>query len=345
MKSRRHLCLCSALVLLASLLATAQAQLISGVDSINITVSDMDRAVEFYSGVLNFHQVKDVKTSGAKSESLDGVTVGSVRVVRMQLGDEFIQLTQYQPQGRPIPDGAHSNDRSFQHIAIIVRDMDRAYAVLRSHSVQSISVGPQRLPDWNKNAAGIRAFYFKDPDGHPLEILQFPPDKGREKWHAQSAQLFLGIDHTAIVVGDTDASLLFYRDLLGMRVVGESDNYGVEQEHLNNVPGTHLRITSLRADTGPGVELLQYLSPQGGQLFPSDEHPNDLVHRETIVVTNDAKTAAKKFANSGAKFVSSGVVTESHEQSGFSKAFLLRDPDGHPVLVEQNSDNFVGEMK
>ena len=94
--------------------------------------------------------------------------------------------------------------------------MDRAYPWLRQNKVEHASSGPQRLPDWNKNAAGIRAFYFKDPDGHPLEILQFPADKGAEKWHLPSDKLFLGIDHTAIVVVNTDSSLHFYRDLLGM---------------------------------------------------------------------------------------------------------------------------------
>ncbi|MGH7410521.1 MAG: VOC family protein, partial [Candidatus Methylomirabilis sp.] len=80
--------------------------------------------------------------------------------------------------------------RWFQHIAIIVADMDRAYRVLRQDKVQHASSGPQRLPDWNKNAAGIRAFYFKDPDGHALEILQFPPDKGDPKWHRPTDKPF-----------------------------------------------------------------------------------------------------------------------------------------------------------
>jgi hypothetical protein len=105
-----------------------------------------------------------------------------------------------------------------------------AYAWLRQNKIQHASTGPQRLPDWNKNAAGIKAFYFKDPGGHPLEILEFPPDKGTEKWHRPSDKLFLGIDHTAIVVGDTEESLRFCRDLLGLRIVGESENYGAEQE-------------------------------------------------------------------------------------------------------------------
>jgi len=79
--------------------------------------------------------------------------------------------------------------------------MDKAYRWLRQNKVEHASTGPQRLPEWNKNSAGIWAFYFKDPDGHPLEILQFPPDKGLDRWHRPSDTMFLGIDHTAIVVG------------------------------------------------------------------------------------------------------------------------------------------------
>lgn len=335
-RSHLHMWLCAAFVLTATAVAAVQAPLISGVDSVNITVSDIDRAARFYSGVLNFHEVAEAEISGEAYEHLEGLASAHARVLRLQLGDEFIELTQYRtPAGRAIPSDARSNDQSFQHIAIIVSDMDRAYALLRRNNVEAVSSGPQRLPDWNKNAAGIRAFYFKDPDGHPVEILQFPLGKGLEKWHRTTARLFLGIDHTAIVVRDTDRSLRFYCDLLGMRVAGESDNYGVEQEHLNNVPGAHLRITSLRGATGPGIELLEYLSPKNGQTFPPDEHANDLVHRETVVITADAHSAARKISNSRASFVSSGVVSESDGQSGFSKAFLVRDPDGHPVLVEQ----------
>ena len=80
----------------------------------------------------------------------------------------------------------------------------------------------------------------------------------------QRSTLFLGIDHTAIVVSDTGKSLAFYRDLLGLRVAGESENYGVEQEHLNQVFGARLHITGLRAEHGPGIEFLEYITPPGG---------------------------------------------------------------------------------
>src|SRR5687768_3514123 len=224
--------------------------LVEQVGAIGMTVSDMDASVDFYSKVLSFEKVSDVEVTGEDYERLQGVFGLRMRVVRMKLGEEFIELTEYlAPRGRPVPIDSRSNDRWFQHIAIITSDMDKAYALLRKHKVEHASTGPQRLPDWNKNAGGIEAFYFRDPDKHWLEILQFPPDKGDQKWQRKD-RLFLGIDHTAMVVADTEASLKFYRDALGLRIAGTSENYGTEQEHLNNVFGARLRITSLRAGSG-----------------------------------------------------------------------------------------------
>ena len=326
------------LVLVALLFAAllAQAQTAQSVDAIGITVSDMDKAVEFYSKVLTFEKTCDIEVAGEDFEHLQGIFGVRMRVVRMKLGDEFIKLTEYlAPQGRPIPVDSRSNDRWFQHIAIIVSDMQRAYANLRQNRVTHASSGPQRLPDWNKNAGGIEAFYFKDPDGHPLEILHFPAGKGAEKWHQPGGKLFLGIDHTAIVVADTDTSLKFYRDLLGMHVAGESENYGTEQEHLNNVFGARLRITALRATNGPGIELLEYLAPRDGRPYPADERANDLVHWQTMIVTRDAATVVQRLREAKTNFVSSGLAANQIEQLGLRTAVLVRDPDGHAVEVVQ----------
>src|SRR5215510_15583570 len=163
---------------------SAARPLVAAVAAAGMTVSDMDRSVEFFSKVLSFEKVSDIEVAGDAYEHLEGVFGLRMRVVRMRLGDECIELTEYlAPRGRPIPVDSRSNDRWFQHIAIIVSDMERAYGWLRQHKVEHASSGPQRLPEWNTRAAGIQAFYFKDPDGHPLEILQFPPDKGDTKWH------------------------------------------------------------------------------------------------------------------------------------------------------------------
>jgi catechol 2,3-dioxygenase-like lactoylglutathione lyase family enzyme len=309
---------------------------VGAVATVGMTVSDMDRAVAFYSSVLGFETVSDVEVAGAEFERLQGVFAARARVVRMRLGAETIELTEYlAPRGLPIPADSRSNDHWFQHVAIVVSDMDSAYARLRRHRVQHASSGPQRLPDWNPNAGGIRAFYFKDPDGHTLEVIQFPPGKGDARWRHAGGRLFLGIDHTAIVARDTDASLAFYRDLLGMRVAGESENYGIEQERLNAVFGARLRITALRAPAGPGIELLEYLSPRDGRPYPPAARANDLLHWQTTLTTADVDAAARALRATGVTFVSPGAVTLGDARLGYVRAVLVRDPDGHTMqLVE-----------
>jgi catechol 2,3-dioxygenase-like lactoylglutathione lyase family enzyme len=320
--------------------AAVAAPVAQAVAMVGLTVSDMDRSVEFYTTVLDFAKETDDELAGPAYEQLGGVFGVRLRVVRLRLGGEYLQLTEYLASaGRPAPVDSRSNDRWFQHVAIIVRDMDSAYARLRRFKVRHASTGPQLLPATIPNAAGIRAFYFRDPDGHPLEILQFPPDKGDPKWHAPSDRLFLGIDHTAIVVADTRASLAFYRDVLGFRVAGESLNFGTEQEHLNNVPGARLRITGLRAPKGPGVEFLEYLAPRDGRPYPSDERPNDLVHWQTTVRVADATAAAAAVRRGRFRLISPAPVELPDTALGFSRGILVRDPDGHAVqLVEHQGE-------
>ena len=194
-----------------------QAQVI-GVETIGITVSNMNTALPFYTKVLHFEVLADDTIHNKLFSNLFQVDNATVRIAKLKLGDEKIELIDFVfPEGRSYPEDSHSNDLWFQHIAIITNNMDSAYAWLKLNDVKNISIEPQRLPDWNKNAGGIKAFYFQDPDGHPLEILEFPPEKGNTKWHKSSKQLFLGIDHTAIAVSNTDESLKFYRDVLGMQ--------------------------------------------------------------------------------------------------------------------------------
>lgn len=345
MRSRRLLRFLLSATLLATgaFFASAQARIaeaqqihIRSIGPVVTTVADIDRSVEFYSRVLTFEKTSDTEVAGDDLEHLFGVFGSRARVVRMRLGGESIELIQFlAPRGRPIPVDSRSNDLWFQHFAVIVSDMERAYAILRENKVEHASSGPQRLPDWNKNAGGIEAFYFKDPDGHPVEILHFPAGKGDPKWQAKTDRVFLGIDHTAIAVSSTDASLKFYRDLLGLRVAGESENYGTEQEHLNNIFGARLRITALRAPSGPGIELLEYLSPRDGRPYPSDERANDLVHRQTELEADAIDSVTAPLRAAAVPFVSSAPATFRDGKIGFTTGLVIRDPDGHALGIVQ----------
>jgi catechol 2,3-dioxygenase-like lactoylglutathione lyase family enzyme len=316
-------------------LFASDPSVVVAVDSIGMTVSDMDRSVAFYSDVLAFKSISDVEVDGPEYDQLWGIFGVRARVVKMQLGEQQLELTQYvaPPDVRPIPVPSYSNDLWFQHFAIVVRDMEAAWAHLRKHHVRQISPRPVIIPMSNPAAAGIKAIKFRDPDGHNLELLWFPDGKGNPIWEKPGSTLFLGIDHTAMTVRSTENSIKFYRDLLGLTVAGGTLNMGTEQQHLDSLPGARARVTGLAPKMGPpGVEFLEYELPTAGRPFPTDSHPTDLWHWQTTLVVPDVEATAAQVHGMG-QMISTGVVTLPDKLLGFGKGFLVRDPDGHAIQI------------
>ena len=144
------------ITLLVVAFSVSATQGATSVESVGMTVSDMDRAVEFYSA-LTFQKISDVEVLGEEFEHLEGVFGARMRIVRMQLGKEYLDLTQYlAPPGRPIPVDSRSNDLWFQHIAIVVRDMDQAFDKLRALKVQFVSTDHKRCRRRSKPQLELR---------------------------------------------------------------------------------------------------------------------------------------------------------------------------------------------
>ncbi|MGH8671856.1 MAG: VOC family protein [Burkholderiales bacterium] len=329
--------LCGALFAFLAFAASACFADVREIRSFALTVSDMQRSVAFYERALGFQKVAERTIVDQNYDYLTGVFAARVRSVTMRLGDETVELDQFiAPGGEPIPVDSRSNDLWFQHFAIVVSDMEKAYAHLSRFPIQAISSAPQTIPASNTAAAGVKAFKFKDPDGHPLELLYFPPAKGRAKWHQPTGDLFLGIDHSAITVSDTGRSLRFYRDVLGMDVAGSSLNSGSTQEQLDNAFGAVVRVTGLRPDSaeGPGIEFLQYLTPAGGRAIPQGFGANDILHVRSVLEVDDIDAMTSMLQENNITFVSPHVVSVAGLP--FSKGLMVKDPDGHAVLLVQH---------
>lgn len=305
------------------------------VGCVGVTVADLAGSLAFYEGLLDARKEAEFASAGPRLDRLTGVPSARVRVARLRLGEECLELVEWEAKnGRAIPADSRSNDGWFQHVAIVVADMDRAYRKVHSAGVEHVSPAPERIPDSNPAAGGIRAFYFRDPDRHVLELIWYPDGKGDPRWQRASGRLFLGIDHTAIAVQDTEASLRFWRDALGLRVTGESLNHGPEQERLSGVPGARVRITGLRARGGPGVEFLEYLAPRDGRPYPPDARPNDLVHWQTSVWVEDVSVALAAARSAGGTAITPQPV-DPPAGRGAVRSALARDPDGHAVELVQ----------
>jgi catechol 2,3-dioxygenase-like lactoylglutathione lyase family enzyme len=271
---------------------------------ISRVVSDLDRAEAFYRDGLGFHIV----TRGrCDTTTLTAFGWDEADEVVMRIGEQDIALVRFATPGRPYPRDSRSDDLWFQHVAIGVDDMDAAYAWVSSSAgwCPISEGGPQLLPESN---GGVRAFKFRDPDGHPLELLWVPPGKGRSMSHGPASNTpFLGIDHSALSVFSTPQSVAFYRRL-GFRVSERSLNRGSAQSRLDGLPSARTRVTSLRLRSaeGPGLELLAYQPP--GRCA------------ETTCL-NDRVT---------------DWVTLALNPSSNPSAYAVQDPDGHRlVLIDQ----------
>lgn len=306
--------------------------------AIGLTVSDVERSKNFYTQALGFQLVSDITVTGEEYSQLEGVPDANIRIVTLQLGNEHIELMQYlNIQGKPIPSDSQNNDLWFQHLAIVVNNMDRAYAHLKSFFIESISVAPQTIPPDNEASAGVRAFKFKDPDRHDLELIWFPPDRGQDKWHQHTDRLFLGIDHSAIAIANTEQSLQFYRDLLGMQVAGGSLNHGETQARLDGLPKAKVRVTALRpAQGGMGIELLDYLVPECDRPMPNDWKSCDIAHLQVELVVNDLEQAVDQLRQNGVQFVSSQLVQFTDSRMPYLQGCLIKDPNGHAMLLIAN---------
>ncbi|KOP25922.1 glyoxalase [Hapalosiphon sp. MRB220] len=293
------------------------------------------RSLDFYTQALNFEFVSDITVEGQDYSDLEGVTESKIRIITLRLGDELIELMEYlNIEGKPIPSDSQSNDLWFQHLAIVVSDMDRAYAHLRSFPIEPISVKPQTIPPGNETSAGVRAFKFKDPDGHNLELIWFPPDKGQDKWHQNTNRLFLGIDHSAIAISNTDQSLHFYRDLLGMQIDSRSLNWRPTQTRLDDLPGAEVRITDLRpTQDGVGIEMLDYILPGKGRPIPSNWKSSDISHMQIELVVNNLQQLVDKLQQNQVQFVSPRIVQLSDRSFPYKQGCLIKDPDGHAILL------------
>ncbi len=326
--------LASMFVVALWLLASAALAHAPEIRGIALTVADLDHSVAFYEGALGFREVATGVIADDETDALTGLSSTRIRHATLQLNDERIELQQYlSAPGRPLPVDSRSNDLWFQHFAIVVRDMDAAYAQLSRYSVQAISSAPQTIPASNPAAAGIRAYKFRDPDGHPLELLQFPLGKGNPKWQRPGTDLFLGIDHSAITVASTRVSLRFWVDLLGLSVAGGSLNTGPAQAQLDGTPGAVVRITGLRAPHpgGLGLEFLQYLSPEDGRANLAAARPNDIAHVHVVLEVDDLGGLVDELSRAGVAFISRQPA-RAHGMPPAS-GVMVKDPDGHAVLL------------
>lgn len=304
-------------------------------------VKNLSTIADWYVANLQATSQSEDGFSGRWLEQLFSLPTGSLlQRRRLQIGEESVQIWHWQRAEDELSRlehalfGTQGTDLWFQHLCVVSNSLASVYSEHSPLSAYPISSSPQVLPEWNKSAAGIQAVKFFDPSGYPLELLQFPPDKGDARWHRPDPPSpILGIDHTAISIRDTDSSLRFYCDLLGFHLQGSNDNSGSEQDHMDGLVDTKVHISSLRpAQAGMGVEFLNYQVPKTGRtrLHPS---PIDEIERTTCCLVSGIDALHGAMMSSPWLSHCGPLVEIPGDFLGPSRAFVCRDPDGHALLL------------
>jgi catechol 2,3-dioxygenase-like lactoylglutathione lyase family enzyme len=280
---------------------------------VEMVCGDPEVLAEFYQAAFGFLR------SGR------GLTPAIGGGVDLRLGSQEIRLVRAQPAGRSYPVDVAGWSPLFQHIAIVVADMTRAYAHLSTLAWTPISIsGPQVLPT---ASGGVSAFKFRDPEGHPLELIAFPPGAAPPQWRTASQDVCLGIDHSAISVSSTTTSIEFYESL-GLDRSGGSLNVGREQAMLDDVPVAVVEVTALSpAQTTPHIELLCYQGAFDRRVRA--QAANDATATRLVLTVESSAILEVICAHASSALLSGPELREDNLYGA-----LLHDPDGHLICLE-----------
>ena len=294
-----------------------------------LVVSALTEAESFFADAFDALVVARGE-AGRATASLFGVPNATITRTLLRIGDQEVELLAFDPPGRPYPSGS-STDLWFQHFAIIVSDMAAAYARLRSvgRFTPTSADGPVVLPP---ASGSVCAFKFRDGDGHPLELLAFPLGEGPPAWERRRDEgLFLGIDHSAISVADTARSTAFLQQAFGLKLGQRTENEGVEQARMDDVPGARVTVSGLMPEHAPPhVELLGYHvgSRRAIDLATTSA---DIAATQFVLETADLASVVETLSALRATFISPGIVT----MEDGALAVMVLDPDGHRFVVIQ----------
>ncbi|WP_131195584.1 VOC family protein [Lichenihabitans psoromatis] len=294
--------------------------------AVSLTVPDLRKAEVFYRDALGFEVIERVDQVDRGMATALGGPDAAIACVTMRLGHQRMDLLAFDPPGRSYPAGSTSSDLWFQHCAIVVRDMAAAHAHVSAFAITPITMGgPQTLPP---NTGSVSAFKFRDPFGHPFELLHFPEGIGDPSWHRPGRDaLFLGIDHTAIAVSDAAQSIAFY-EKLGFTVSSRSFNSGAEQSKLDAVADASVVVVALSpAESPPHLELLAYRTGTRRPI-PPHESAGDIALSRTVIEVDDLASLVA-FSNDGSHPLS---ATASWDRRA---AYSLSDPDGHRLILRE----------
>jgi len=144
---------------------------ITGVDHFGVTVSDVQRSLQFWRDLLGLEEVGRGVIEWEHLDRLVALPDTKIEWVELTIpGGGTVELSQYhRPVGEPVAPG-EENQPGRSHISLLVGDLRSVLADLRAAGVRARTDEPVDIPIGAY--AGGKAAYVFDPDGVEIELIE-----------------------------------------------------------------------------------------------------------------------------------------------------------------------------
>ena len=142
------------------------------------------------------------------------------------------------------------------------------------------------------------------------------------------------LDHVSVTVSDLDGSLVFYRDLLGIRMLGTGDEVEGAGPGVTGIPGARFHYADLDLGSGQILELLQYFRPVGKRIRHRIYDPGG---GHVALRVDHLPTILRKLKRAGISPRSAPIKLKDPKWWRGATCVYVEDPDGVTVeLVERS---------
>jgi len=142
----------------------------------------------------------------------------------------------------------------------------------------------------------------------------------------------IGLDHVSVTTADLDASLRFYRDLLGLPLVARGESDEEELAVLTGLPAVSIEWAELTLSGECVLELLHYVRPVAPALV---QLPCDPGTTHIGLSVQDIDALHDRLVDAGVEVVS-GPVALREDGWKAVRCLYAKDPDGVTIeLVER----------
>ena len=138
-------------------------------------------------------------------------------------------------------------------------------------------------------------------------------------------------DHTGITVRNLEASLAFWRDVLGFELSHRAHHTGDLASEVTGVPGAEISLAVLKAP-GHKIELLEYHAPPDRKQI--DLRPCDIGSVHVALMVDNLDGVLKAIVASGWCAVGKPQVLKTGPNAG-KRVIYIRDPDGTTIELMQ----------